>query len=74
MQGSNSSYFQFKVVPDKVGVVAWGYNDDGQSTVPPGLGNLLGISAGARHTLALKADGTVAAWVQILRPMHSAPG
>ena len=30
--------------------------------VPAGLSNVVGIAGGAFHSLALKADGTVAAW------------
>jgi hypothetical protein len=42
-------------------VVAWGSNDDGQSTVPAGLTGVSQVSAGG-HSLALKRDGTVVAW------------
>ena len=34
----------------------------GQTTVPDGLTNVTAIAAGFYHTLALKSDGTVAAW------------
>ena len=47
---------------DSLGIVAWGNNDNGQTTLPSGLKNVLMIAAGARHGLALKSDGTVAAW------------
>jgi hypothetical protein len=43
-------------------VVAWGYNYDGQTNVPPGLSNVVAIAAGSTHNLALKRDGTVIAW------------
>ncbi len=45
-------------------VVAWGRNDVGQITPPPGLGSVTAIASGAdaSHFLALKADGTLAAW------------
>jgi type II secretory pathway pseudopilin PulG len=55
-------------------VVAWGSNLDwgrnwdwtvrfgGQSNVPAGLNNVVQVSAGAVHNLALKSDGTVVAW------------
>ena len=43
-------------------VLAWGYNDYGQTTVPAGLNNVTAIATGYVHGLALKADGTVIAW------------
>ncbi len=43
-------------------VVAWGWNEFGQTNVPPGLTHVVAISAGFYHSLALRADGTVAAW------------
>ena len=43
-------------------MVAWGGNDDGQSTVPTNLNGVAAIAAGFFHNLALKEDGTVMAW------------
>ena len=43
-------------------VVAWGYSPQGETTVPPGLSNVVAIAAGGQHSLALKSDGTVVAW------------
>jgi hypothetical protein len=43
-------------------VVAWGDNSFGQSTVPRDLNGVVGIAAGAWHSLALKSDGTVVCW------------
>ncbi|HXD00539.1 MAG TPA: hypothetical protein VN048_14445, partial [Verrucomicrobiae bacterium] len=42
--------------------IAWGGNQYGQTNVPAGLNNVIAISAGGYHTLALKMDGTVVAW------------
>jgi alpha-tubulin suppressor-like RCC1 family protein len=42
--------------------VAWGNNDRKQCNVPTGLTDVIAISAGNAHSLALKADGTVEAW------------
>ena len=43
-------------------MVAWGYNDYGQTNVPAGLSGVTAIAAGDYHSLALKSDGTVVAW------------
>ena len=43
-------------------MVAWGDNDYGQCNVPAGLSGVVAVAAGAYHSLALKADGTVVAW------------
>ena len=45
-----------------VSVVAWGDNSYGQTNVPAGLSNVVAVSAGGYHNLALRADGTVVAW------------
>src|SRR5207249_6623871 len=51
-------------------VAAWGDNTFGESTVPPGLTNVVAIAAGAdpfageqsAYSMALQRDGTVVAW------------
>jgi hypothetical protein len=43
-------------------VVAWGGNTSGQASVPLDLKDVTAVAAGAFHSLALKEDGTVAAW------------
>ncbi len=43
-------------------VTAWGYNKYGQTTLPTGLSNVVAVTGGGDHSLALKADGTVAVW------------
>jgi formylglycine-generating enzyme required for sulfatase activity len=43
-------------------VRAWGWNSDGQCSVPGDLGPASAIAGGARHTIALLADGTVRCW------------
>lgn len=43
-------------------VVAWGNNQYGQANPPPDLTNVVAIAAGELFGLALRADGTVAAW------------
>jgi alpha-tubulin suppressor-like RCC1 family protein len=42
--------------------VAWGDNSAGQLNIPTGLANVVAVSAGGYHNLALKGDGTVVAW------------
>jgi hypothetical protein len=37
-------------------------NNEGQISIPAGLSGVTAIAAGAGHSLALKSDGTVAAW------------
>src|ERR1035437_5389597 len=46
-------------------VVAWGDGAAGQTTVPAGLTDVTAIAGGGRHALALKSDGTVAAWGEL---------
>ncbi len=41
---------------------AWGNTTLGETNVPPGLTNVVSVSAGANHGLGLKNDGTVVAW------------
>jgi hypothetical protein len=43
-------------------VVAWGSDSHSQSSIPPGLAEVVAISGGGSHSLALKQDGTVVAW------------
>jgi len=43
-------------------VLAWGWNVFGQANVPAGLSNVVQISAGSEHTLALLREGKVVAW------------
>jgi len=43
-------------------VVAWGYNEDGQTNVPGNLGNVAAIAAQGSFSMALETGGTVAAW------------
>ena len=43
-------------------VAAWGFNGNGQTTLPAGLSNVVALAAGSGHGLALRRDGTVAAW------------
>lgn len=50
------------VTPAVTQVRAWGSTGYGQANVPAGLSDVLAVSAGGSHSLALKRDGTVVAW------------
>ena len=43
-------------------VAAWGTNNAGQASVPPGLDRVTAISARFLHSLALREDGSVVGW------------
>ncbi len=43
-------------------VIGWGTNYYGESNTPSGLTDVVAISAGVSHNLALNSDGTVIAW------------
>ncbi|MEZ4734449.1 MAG: hypothetical protein R3E79_45745, partial [Caldilineaceae bacterium] len=45
-------------------VFAWGFNDDGQATVPASLVGVpaKAVAGGFYHSLVVKSDGTVVAW------------
>jgi|GEM_PF-474798 len=49
-------------------VVAWGYNAFGQTNVPPDLTDVVAVSAGSFHGLALKRNGTVVGWGDVSVP------
>jgi alpha-tubulin suppressor-like RCC1 family protein len=44
-------------------VTAWGFNQDGQCNAPPGQ-DFVAIAARFKHSLALKADGSIVCWGQ----------
>jgi alpha-tubulin suppressor-like RCC1 family protein len=46
----------------RTSIVAWGNNNYGETNVPNGLTDVVGIDAGIWHSLALQADGQVFAW------------
>jgi alpha-tubulin suppressor-like RCC1 family protein len=48
-------------VIDELGVVCWGFNYDGQSTVPGGLVSPTALAAGSSHTCAIDDNG-VTCW------------
>jgi hypothetical protein len=43
-------------------MVSWGYDAYGQTDVPAGLSNVIGVAEGHYHSLALNGDGTIVAW------------
>jgi len=55
-----AGFFLGPVIAPAQTLVAWGDNSLGQTNVPSGT--YTAIAAGDRHSLALKTDGTLAAW------------
>jgi alpha-tubulin suppressor-like RCC1 family protein len=54
----------------------WGappFSDRGIMDMPPSLTNIVSVSCGAEHTLALRSDGTMIAWGFNLRGQTSPP-
>jgi alpha-tubulin suppressor-like RCC1 family protein len=43
-------------------IVAWGYNDYGQTAVPAPNTDFVSLSGGYSHSLGLKSDGSITAW------------
>ena len=55
-------------------MMAWGWNDEGQTDVPVAAQNgVTSIAAGGRHTVALKDDGSVLAWGQVWNGSNYVP-
>jgi hypothetical protein len=54
-------------------VVAWGWNDYGQTNVPFGLTNVIAVAGGGIQNLALKKDGTVTQWGTYFPPGSEPP-
>jgi hypothetical protein len=55
-------------------VVAWGDNGKGQTSVPPELSDVVAVSGGGSHSLALKGDGKVVAWGDTRMVRRRCPG
>jgi Regulator of Chromosome Condensation (RCC1) repeat protein/Ig-like domain-containing protein/immunoglobulin I-set domain protein len=60
--GSISSTARVSVLNPISSVVSWGDNSGGQTNVPLGLNDIVGIAGGDYHSLALHEDGTLLAW------------
>ena len=61
--GSTTSAVVFvNVATNPAQVIGFGGNSEGQTAIPPGLTAVVAVSAGHKHSAALKSDGTLAAW------------
>lgn len=61
---TTTANFRCEVEPISGGGLArtWGANDRGQSSVPSSLRGVERVAAGQLHTVAVRADGSVACW------------
>lgn len=59
---TNISANHLTATSTNVSITSWGWNDYGQRNIPAGLDDVVMVSPGTAHTLALRADGTVVAW------------
>lgn len=55
------------------GVVAWGSNSEGETTLPIGLTTVTAVAGGLGHGLALRSNGTVLAWGRNDRGQQDVP-
>lgn len=58
VHGTATAQLLIKTIP----MVGWGFNGDGQTTMPATLGRVKGIAAGGFHGLAIQPDNTVVGW------------
>jgi hypothetical protein len=54
-------------------VAVWGYAGSGQTVIPPDVTNVVALSGGDGHCLALRGDGSVANWGNWPYPAAPAP-
>ena len=59
---TNVSANSLVLMTTNVSITSWGLNQYGERTIPPNLGQVVAVAAGVAHSLALRADGTVAVW------------
>jgi len=60
--GSASSIGRVSVFGPQSSVISWGDNSGGQTNVPGNLADVVAVSGGDYHSLALRHDGTLIAW------------
>jgi len=73
IQALAAGYAHTVLLKNSGGVVAWGDNSLGQTSVPAGLSGVTAVAAGESHTVALKSDGKVVAWGRNDYQQTSAP-
>jgi subtilisin-like proprotein convertase family protein len=61
---ASGTNYGFDQILDEANVAAWGADYVGQTTVPPGLSNVVAIAGASDHSLALGNSGSALAWGQ----------
>jgi alpha-tubulin suppressor-like RCC1 family protein len=59
--GAQNASFTLRFCDNSI-IQSWGNDEFGQNTVPSGLKQVVAVSAGHYHNLALRSDGTVVGW------------
>jgi hypothetical protein len=59
---SNLSVNSLVATQTAVSITGWGYNEYGERTPPSGLTDVIAVSVGIIHSVALRSNGTLVAW------------
>ena len=58
----SAGYYHLLALKSDGTMLSWGYNEQGETDVPPEITDVVQVAAGRDFSLALKSDGTVVAW------------